>query len=116
MVVDEESEQLKLLREIAKWTREGALPAVRARVVGLLDTDTKKRVYQAIADGKLTPRALETVAATSRVTAQNLVTEWEAAGIVVAGSNPPKAVFTLTELGIAPPAAKPAPATKSAKA
>ena len=115
-MVEDESEQLKLLREIAKWTREGALPAVRARVVGLLDTETKKRVYQAIAEGKVTVRGLENVAATSRSTAQNLVTEWEAAGIVVAGSNPPKAVFTLAELGIAPPTPKPAPAKKSAKA
>lgn len=113
---EDESEQLKLLRQIAKWTREGALPAVRARVVSLLDTDTKKRVYRAIAEGKVTVRGLENVAATSRITAQNLVTEWEAAGLVEAGSNPPKAVFTLAELGIALPALKPPQPKKPAKA
>lgn len=106
MVAENESEQILLLRQIVKWSREAALPAVRARVVSLLDTDAKRRVYQAIAEGNVTVRGLENVAGVSRVTAQNLVTEWEAAGIVEAGSNPPKAIFTLAELGIVAPAPK----------
>jgi hypothetical protein len=115
-VDEKESEQVLLLRQIAKWSREAALPAARARVASLLDTDAKKRVYQAIAEGNLTVRALENVAGVGRVTAQNLVTEWEAAGIVVAGSNPPRATFTLAELGIAPPAPKPTPVKGTARA
>lgn len=100
------ADELELLRQLVKWTREAARPTVRARVEGLLDTDAKKRVYQAIADGKVSVRGLENAANVSRVTAQALVTEWEAAGIVEAGSNPPKAVFTLAELGISSPPAK----------
>lgn len=101
-----ETVEVQLLRQLVKWTREAALPTVRARVEGLLDTDTKRRVYQAIADGKVSVRGLENAANVSRVTAQTLVTEWEAAGIVELGSNPPKAAFTLAELGISPPAPK----------
>ena len=115
-MANSDSEEIQLLRQIAKWSREAALPAVRARVVSLLDTDAKKRVYDAIAEGKVTVRGLENVAGVSRVTAQNLVTDWEAAGIVVAGSNPPQAIFTLAELGIALPASKPTPAKGTAKA
>lgn len=105
--MDKKEEELQLLRQIVKWTREAALPSVQARVIGLLDTDAKKRVYQAIADGEMTVRGLENVAGVSRITAQALVSEWEAAGIVEARSNPPKAVFTLAELGISPSAPKP---------
>ena len=114
---DDTASQLDLLRELVlatreatKWTREAALPTARARVEGLLDSDAKKRVYQAISHGQVSVRGLENVANVSRNTAQGLVTQWEAAGIVEPGSNPPKAVFTLTELGIAPPAPKEATA------
>jgi hypothetical protein len=114
---DDAASQLELLRELVlatreatKWTREGALPAARARVEGLLDSDAKKRVYQAIAQGQVSVRGLESIANVSRNTAQVLVTQWEAAGIVEPGSNPPKAVFTLAELGIAPPPPKEATA------
>ena len=41
MAADERTE-LELLREIARWTREAALPVVRERVERLLDTDQRR--------------------------------------------------------------------------
>jgi hypothetical protein len=114
--VDPNEQQLELLKQIVKWTREAALPAVEKRVFPLLDTDTKKRVYQAIAEGTVTVRKLEDVAKVGRDTAQKFVTEWEEAGMVEPGSNPPKAIFTLAELGISPPGSKGPATKKSAKA
>lgn len=91
----------------------GGTPVVKERVGPLLDTDPKKRVYHAIADGKVTVRKLEDLAGVSRDTAQKLVTDWEGAGMVESGSDPPKAVFTLAELGIALPKPKPARTKKA---
>lgn len=95
-----------LLEQILKWTREGALPSVLERVSPHLDTDAKKRVYHAIADGTRSPRTIEEVANVSRATAEKLVEEWRSAGLVVPGSDPPKAVFTFAELGIPVPELK----------
>lgn len=100
------TEEIELLRQLVKWTREAALPVVRQKVEASLDSESKKRVYQAIADGTVSVRGLENVAGVSRATAQSLVTDWEAAGLVEPGVTPPKALFTLAELGIALPESK----------
>jgi hypothetical protein len=54
----EDTEELRLLRDIARWTREAALPIVKPRVLALLDSDSKKRVYAAM-DGAANVRAIE---------------------------------------------------------
>lgn len=54
-----DDEQLQLLREIARWTREAALPVVRDRVERLLDGEAKKRAYEAMADGTAGVTAIE---------------------------------------------------------
>jgi transposase-like protein len=97
---DSREEQLELLREIAKWTRESALPTVRDRVIRLLDTEQKKRVYQAIAEGTLSYRALETETGVNRATIRQWITEWEGQRIVQPDAPQPHALFTLHELGI----------------
>lgn len=102
MAGDERTE-LELLREIARWTREAALPIVRARVERLLDTDPKKRVYAAMEAGTATKVAIST--ATGMNVARDInpwIKVWEDEGIVERGSNPPKASFSLSELGITP--------------
>jgi hypothetical protein len=97
------SEELRLLAEIARWTREAALPVVRERVERLVDSDPKKRVYDAIAEGDATARAVEKATGVNHNEARKWIDEWEAEGIAVPGAQPPKAMFTLRELGIAPP-------------
>jgi hypothetical protein len=96
-----EDEQIRLLREILRWTRETALPATRARVEQLVDSDEKKRVYEAIADGTQSMRALEKSTGVRRGEISDWVKVWEAGALVEHGSSPPKALFSLRELGIA---------------
>jgi transposase-like protein len=112
----ERDEKLELLREIAKWTRESALPTVRDRVVRLLDSDQKKRVYEAIAGGNLSYRSLEAATGVNRALAREWVVQWEAQRIAEPEAAQPRALFTLRELGIPapPPKADRAP-TKAAK-
>jgi transposase-like protein len=110
------NEQLELLREIAKWTRESAVPTVRERVVRLLDSDQKKRVYEAIADGTMSYRSLEAATGVNRAVAREWVIQWEAQRIAEPSSPQPKALFTLRELGILPAAPRgEATPTKAAK-
>lgn len=110
-----DADEKQLLEQILKWTREGALPAVLERIGPLLDTEAKKRTYHAIVDGGRTPRTIEEVASVSRDTAQKLIDEWRGAGMIVPGSDPPKAAFSLVELGIQTPALKVPKPKKTAK-
>jgi transposase-like protein len=98
----EGSEELRLLAEIARWTREAALPVVRERVERLVDSDPKKRVYEAVAEGSATMTAIEKSTGVNHTEARRWLDEWEAEGIAVPNAKPPKAMFTLRELGIAP--------------
>ncbi len=110
----DERTELDLLREIARWTREAALPVVRARVERLLDTDPKKRVYAAMEGGTATKVAIST--ATGMNVARDInpwLKAWEAEGIVEKGSNPPRATFSLSELGIEAPPPKTVRAKKA---
>jgi transposase-like protein len=112
--MEREDEELQLLREIAKWTREGALPAVKDRVVRLLDSELKKRVYEATAEGRLSYRALETETGVNRATIRQWVVEWEEQRIAEPGATQPTALFTLREFGIQPAAPKTAKPRKTA--
>ena len=108
----ETSEEIRLLREIAKWTREAAIPNVKARVERLLDSDAKKRAYAAM-DGTVGFVAIEKATGANHTDVKNWLQGWEKEGIVEPGTNPPKAVFTLVELGIEAPPPK---ATRTKKA
>ena len=95
-----DDEQIQLLREIARWTREAALPAAKARVERLLDGDGKKRVYAELAAGAATVTAVEKSTGVNHTEINGWLKEWRTEGIVDADANPPKALFTLSELGI----------------
>lgn len=97
-----DDEQLKLLREIARWTREAALPTARERVERLLDTDSKKRVYVAMADGTRAVATLEKETGANHNDIRKWLRVWEAEGIAEPSASPPKSTFTLAELGIDP--------------
>jgi transposase-like protein len=100
--MDAESEELRLLREIARWTREGALPIVRQRVERLLDSEPKKRVYEALAEGDKSVTAVEKETGVNHSDIREWLELWGAEDIIVPGAKPPKSLFTLRELGIAP--------------
>jgi hypothetical protein len=115
MAIDEVDEQTRLLREIAKWTRESALPTVRDRVLRLLDSEPKKLVYDAIATGTLSYRSIEANTGVRRALVSQWVAEWEEQRIVELDTPQPHALFTLRELSIPAPAAKdPKPSRKMA--
>jgi transposase-like protein len=100
------SEEIGLLAEIARWTREAALPIVRDRVERLLDTDPKKRVYHAIAEGTASVTAVEKSTGVNHNEINKWIAEWQAERIVELDAKPPKAIFTLRELGLPPPPAR----------
>src|SRR5260370_20716395 len=100
MAGNSQSDELRLLSEIARWTRQLALPTLRPRVERLLDTDPKKRVYEAIADGTASVKAVEKATGANHNDIKVWLRMWEAEGMVEPKTNPPKANFTLTELGI----------------
>jgi transposase-like protein len=107
-VNDSIPEELHLLREIARWTREAALPLARQRVERLVDTDGKLRVYAAMADGAESLMALERATGVNHNDIRRWLDAWEAEGIAERGAKPPRATFTIAELGIVPPPARPA--------
>jgi transposase-like protein len=100
------TDELRLLAEIARWTREAALPIVRERVERLLDSDPKKRVYDAIAEGTASVASVEKSTGVNHNDINKWVAEWQAERIVELDVKPPKAMFTLRELGIAPAPAR----------
>jgi transposase-like protein len=99
------SEELRLLTEIARWTREAALPVVRERVERVLDSDPKKRVYEAMAEGSASVAAIEKSTGVNHNNIRTWMDEWDGEQIVELGARP-KAMFTLRELGIPPAAAR----------
>jgi hypothetical protein len=105
VIPDEASEELRLLRDIARWTREAALPIVRPRVLALLDTDSKKRAYAAM-DGATPIRGIEAATGANHNDIAQWIKEWVPEGIVDRDTNPPRATFKLTELGIEEPPKK----------
>lgn len=109
-----DDEQIRLLRDIARWTRLAAVPVARERVERLLDSDPKKRVYAAIADGSLPVREVERETGANHTDIGNWIRAWEGEGIVEPGASPPKAIFTLRELGIEPAPERVRRARKSA--
>lgn len=98
-----DDEQLRLLRDIARWTRLAAMPVARERVERLLDSDPKKRVYEAIAHGTLPVREVERQTGANHSDINDWIRAWEGEGILESGVVPPKATFTLRELGIDSP-------------
>lgn len=112
---DDRTEELRLLKDIARWTREMALPTVRARVERLVDTDPKKRAYSAMAAGTSTMTAIESTSGANHADVRTWLKEWEAEEIAEPDASPPRALFPLAELGIAAPPAKVARSRKAAK-
>ena len=105
MPADVVTEEIRLLRRIERWTREGALPLVRERVERLLDTDAKRRAYDAM-NGTASLMAIEKTTGANHSDVKGWLAVWEIEGIVEPETSPPVASFTLRELGIAPPPPK----------
>ena len=105
MAGDNRSEELELLRSIARWTRAAAMPALRLDAPRVLDTEPKRRAYAAM-DGATTVRAIETATGANHNDIAQWLKVWVPQGFVDPDTSPPRATFTLAELGIDAPAAK----------
>lgn len=105
MAGDTTTEELELLRSIARWTRASAMPALRLSAPTVLDTEPKRRAYAAM-DGFATVRAIETLTGANHNDIAQWLKTWVPQGFVDPDTNPPKATFTLAELGIDTPQPK----------
>ena len=109
MADDIQKSERELLADISRWTKELALPLLRARATPLLDTPPKVRVYQAMESGTTSVKAIEAMTGANHNDVRAWVRVWEAEGIAEPNASPPKATFTLRELGIEAPPPKGAP-------
>jgi len=115
-VNDELQEQVRLLDAIERWTWELALPIVRERVERLLDTDPKKRAYEAM-DGTRSVSAIEKDTGVNHNDIAAWSRTWVAQRVVSSDNGRPRALYDLDSLDIpraAPRAAKQAKPAKKA--
>ncbi len=103
-MADDRSE-LDLLRSIDRWARLTALPGIRERAAEILETDSKKRAYAAM-DGKTGVIAIEKATGANHNDTAKWIKVWAPAGLVEPDAAPPKASFTLAELGLDTPPPK----------
>ena len=97
--------ELDYLAEIARWARLAALSGFRARALELLDTDAKRRAYAAM-DGATGVIVVEKATGANHVDVAKWLKVWVSDGLVNADTTPPRASFTLVELGIETPPPK----------
>ena len=103
MAGEDRAEEIRILKEIARWTRLAALPALRSRAEELLDTDSKRRAYAAM-DGGTGVIAIEKATGANHNDIAKWLKVWMPAGLVEPDAASLKASFTLAELGMeAPP-------------
>ena len=110
-MADDRSE-LDLLRSIDRWARIAALPGLRARAAELLEADSKKRAYAAM-DGKTGVIAIEKATGANHKDTAKWLKVWVGEGLLEPHTTPPKASFTLAELGLETPPPKSARAKKA---
>jgi hypothetical protein len=98
-----EKTELEYLAEIARWTKLAALPGLRSTAQALLDTDSKRRAFGAM-DGGTGVIAIEKATGANHNDVAKWLKVWVPAGLVDPETSPPRASFSLAELGIdAPP-------------
>jgi hypothetical protein len=88
------------IREQTAWLRVLALPQVRANIDEILDTDQKRRAYEA-SDGIRSTREVASIAGSSSMSVSRWWAHWRAGGIGVgvAGGRT-RHIVSLQELGL----------------
>lgn len=113
----EEPEQIRLLKEILKWTRFSAMPGVQVALNDTLDSEQKKLIYD-LSNGQRGSVEIAQAAKVSDWTVRNYWRIWASKGLVEplkAGRGDRfKASFSLEDFGItSPKIGKPADANQS---
>lgn len=99
-------EAARLLYDILQYTRAQAIAAARPTAKPLLDSAKKCAVYAAM-DGKRSQKEIVDATKIPQATVSTWMGSFFKAGIAVPGGeyySGPRALFTLDELGVQPPA------------
>ena len=78
--MSQNNEQTEVLKEILKWIKVTSFNQVKDILNSILDTDSKKLIYQ-LSDGKLTSTEIIKKAKASSTTITKYWKEWEKSGI-----------------------------------
>jgi len=104
--VEEQSEQVKILREILKWIKFAGTREVKNVLLTILDTEQKRLIYH-LSDGGHSSSEIAKAAGTSDTTVRRQWAFWSRQGIVeplkVRGGERYKKSFELEDLGIEVP-------------
>ncbi len=105
-MMGEDSEQIKLLCEILKWTRFSGMREVKPTPLAALDTSQKRLIYQ-LSDGKKGSIEIAKVTGVSDWTVRNYWRIWSHVGLVeplrAGGGNRFRRAFDLEDFGIEVP-------------
>ncbi len=103
---EQETEQVKLLREILKWTKFSGMKGVKEVLDSAVNTDQKKVVYQ-LSDGSKPSLEIGRLAKCSDQTVRNYWKAWLKQGlgdtVSVRGGDRFKRAFDLEDFGIEVP-------------
>jgi len=95
--------QETMIKDLQLWTRLGAMEQARKFFEDVLDSDRKKRVYEAL-DGKTSLSEIKERTGVDPAQSSPWGQEWEARGIVVdVGGGKRRKVMPLSALGIKVP-------------
>jgi predicted ArsR family transcriptional regulator len=115
--VEQQSEQIKILREILKWIKFASAKEVKNVLLETLDTEQKRLIYH-LSDGDHGSLEIAKIAGTSDTTVRRHWALWARQGIVeplrVRGGERYKKSFELEDSGIEVP--QPKTTTKSEEA
>lgn len=105
-MMGEDSEQVKLLREILKWIRLSGMKELKPTLLASLETSQKRLIYQ-LSDGEKGSIEIAKAAGVSDWTVRNYWRIWSRIGLVEplrsGGGNRFKRAFDLEDLGIEVP-------------
>lgn len=77
----EDNEQTRLLQKLVTYTKLANYASIRNRLIAILDSDDKKRVFEAT-DGKSRVRDIQSATGVNKAMVSNWWNEWQKEGIV----------------------------------
>ena len=104
----ENNEQVRLLRELTTYTKLANYESIRSRLIKILNSDDKKRVFEAT-DGKNSVRDIQSATGVTKATVSDWWNEWQKEGIVEESKKTRGRrckVLSLSDFGVKVPAGK----------
>lgn len=104
----ENNEQARLLRKLVTYTKLANYESIRSRLIKILDSDDKKRVFEAT-DGNNSVRDFQSITGVTKDTVSNWWNKWQKEGIVEESKETRgrrRKVLSLSDFGIEVPAGK----------